>query len=542
MHRRKLGFSIRLAALAAVLIVPVLALVPKADAVVTASGCKASTTPGGQISTYPAWGASQSAMRVACIFDSRNGGQDVASKFTIHDWDTAVWHNGSARTVTVTAGGASGTATATLSSCDGINSAATLPWINHPVSRDGSDTGMPARSFIKSIDAACVATFSANFTASVAGATLKIDNAPSRTFADASNTSGSTTMTSASANFTQQDVGMSVAGSRIAANTTIASVTNSTTVVLSAAATSTGVNNVTTLGGSIESTTTRRAIDSTATSTAANKITMAAAKFKPGFANANPNCATSCGDTGLAVTGPGLTNCVILSVAGSVATMTTNCVNSATFIAAATKAIVIGDPSITAPQDGEGIEDQGVQLDLQPLLVAGSNACALDDAEGFHIVGQWRNPGTITGVTQPDGTKAIGEIFFHTSATDYGGVIVERNAAAAGDPQINPHYDIVFPSVPITIALCTSTTSPGLGFSVGIVGSTPYIAGVRAGNGKPGTAQFRAIREDGGGGWTGSAYVRSDDPAVTDWTGSEFERLCIIPAGNPTVDFKCGTG
>jgi len=540
MHRRNLRFSLRLAALAAVLIVPILALVPKADAIVTASGCKATTTPGAQIAMYPAWGGTQSAMRVACIFDSRNGGQDVASKFTIHDWDTAVWHNGGARTVNMTA--TSGSPNVTLSACDGIDSASALPWINHPVSRVGSDTGMPARSFLKSITTGtCAAVMSGNATAS-GTFSVKIDNAPSRTVADGARTGGSPTITSNTANFTNQDIGMSFSGSGIAANTTITGVTNATTATISTNALSTGAGSTWTLGGEIEATTTRQAVDSTATSTAANKITMAAAKFKTGFANANPNCLTTCGDTGLKVTGPGLTNCIIASVAGSVATMTTNCVSSATFIAAATKAIVIGDPSITAPEDGEGMMDQGVQLDLQPLLVAGSNACALDDAEGFHIVGQWKNPGSITGVTQPDGTKAIGEIFFHTSATDYGGLVVERGAAASGDPQLNPHYDLVFPSVPITLALCTSTTSPGLGFAIGVVGSTPYIAGVRAGNGKPGTAQLRAIREDGGAGWSGSAYVRSDDPAVTDWTGTEFERLCVIPSGNPTVDFKCGAG
>lgn len=506
---------------------------------VTASGCKASTTPGGQISTYPAWGASQSAMRVACIFDSRNNGQDLADKYSIHDWDTAVWHNGAARTVTMTT--TNGSPNVTVTPCDGIDAASALPWINHPVSRVGSDTGMPVRSFLKSITTGtCAAVMSGN--ATVTGSfTAKIDNAPARSFGDASTTAASTTMTSASANFTQQDVGMSVSGSRIAANTTIASVTNATTVALSIAATSTGVNNVTTIGGTIESTTTRQAVDSTATSTGTNKITMSAAKFKTGFANSNPNCASSCGDTGLKVTGTGLTNCVIASVAGAVATMTTACVNSANFIAG-NKTIVIGDPSITAPSDGEGVLDQGTQLDLQPLLVAGSNSCTLDEAEGFHIVGNWRNPGSITGVTQPDGTKAIGEIFFETSATNYGGLVIERNAATAGDPQINPHYDIVFPSVPTALALCNSATSPGVGFSIGIAGSTPDVAKVRQGNGKPGSSQLRAIREDGGAGWSGSAYVRSDDPSVTDWTGSEFERLCIIPAGNPTVDFKCGTG
>jgi hypothetical protein len=62
----------------------------------------------------------------------------------------------------------------------------------------------------------------------------------SRTVADAVTTSGSATVTSATAAFTSTDVGRSISGTGIPAGATIASVTNGTTAILSANATATG--------------------------------------------------------------------------------------------------------------------------------------------------------------------------------------------------------------------------------------------------------------------------------------------------------------
>lgn len=72
--------------------------------------------------------------------------------------------------------------------------------------------------------------------------------APGRTFTDAVTTSASTTLTSGTANFTSNDVGRTIVGTGIPALATIATVTNSTTVVLSAAATATGTGVSITLG------------------------------------------------------------------------------------------------------------------------------------------------------------------------------------------------------------------------------------------------------------------------------------------------------
>jgi flagellar hook protein FlgE len=72
---------------------------------------------------------------------------------------------------------------------------------------------------------------------------------PARAVTDAATTSGGTTLTSASANFTANDVGRAVSGPGIPPGTTIASVTNATDVVLSNAATATASGVGVTFGG-----------------------------------------------------------------------------------------------------------------------------------------------------------------------------------------------------------------------------------------------------------------------------------------------------
>lgn len=67
----------------------------------------------------------------------------------------------------------------------------------------------------------------------------KYGPAGSRTVADGATTNTSTTLTSATAAFGTGDVGAVVSGTGIPAGTTIASVTNATTAVMSAAATAT---------------------------------------------------------------------------------------------------------------------------------------------------------------------------------------------------------------------------------------------------------------------------------------------------------------
>ena len=531
MHQRRPRRTALIAVGALALVLPLLVLASNsADATVVNSGCSSAVTPGGQLSHYPAWGGTQSGVRAACVFshDTTNG-NDVSASFTIHDFTSAVWHNGAARTITNTASIAANATTFTATNCAGATG-----FVNRPITRlsatgDPITTSVGARNFVKSISGACLVTLAKAVTASIAaGTSFKIDNANARSVADAGTTNASTTLTSNTANFdAATDVGLSVSGTNIVPGTTIASVSNATTVILSAAADATGVAQTITFGGTIESSTTRTMNDTTINQASPCRVNSPAAKWKAS-------------DVGLPVTGAGIpANSYVASFVAANATLTT----SGCILDAVAKQRTVGDPSATAPADGDVVVDQGVQLDLDPTLVAGTRTCADEDPEGFQIVGTWLNPGNFfTGVlgfaNQPANSKAIGEIQFATSVVTYGAYIIEVPALSADPVNGAAHYDIVFPNVPTGLALCAATaTSPGLGFSLGLHASTDTISGLPQGVGKPGTAQTRAIRDNNQAGYTETIFFRSDaGPALL------FSRLCSTPAGPASVDFKCGTG
>lgn len=85
------------------------------------------------------------------------------------------------------------------------------------------------------------------------GLTFAANNAHfgTRSVADGVTTNTSTTVTSSTAAFTQADKGKLIAGTGITSGTTIASVTNATTAVLSAAATATGTGVTFTIGATL---------------------------------------------------------------------------------------------------------------------------------------------------------------------------------------------------------------------------------------------------------------------------------------------------
>lgn len=522
------------AAVAVALAAPLAGVTPASAAPPAANGCRNTVVAGAEIGQYPANAASMSGLRVSCTFNAATGSSMVSAKYTIHDFAVARYHNGAARTITNTASIASGATTFTATNCVGLSA-----WINRPITQvSGTTIGIAARTFVRSISGACLVTLNKPTTATIAATTsFKIDNANSRSVVDALVTTGSTTLTSATAFFDAGDVGRSVTGQFIADGTTISSVTNATTVVLSAAANGTSVTTnekTVTFGGTFMSTTTRMANDATWTTTT---ITSVAANFKTD----DIGLPVYHGDTQF----PGANipaGAVITAVSGNTATV------SPAMTAQATAArIRIGDPSATAPKDGENAAAQGVQLDLAPSLVAGGDDCTNDTLSGFALAGQWRNPGSFQtgGATtdQPATTKAIGQILFDTSAADFAAFIIERKALTAGDPIGGVHYDVVFPFVPTGIALCASATSPGLGFSLGIHAQTVGQGALAAGTGKPGTAQLRSIDYQGTAGtYTSTAYVRSDDIAIPFTPAADFERLCSYNVWPSQANFKCGNG
>src|SRR5262245_46488711 len=100
MHRMRLrwGMPYALAAVGMVVIAP-----SAGAAAILMSSCKNSGTPAAEMGHYPAWPGSQSYLRIACIFNRSTGGSGdfVSSTFTIHDFSNVRYHNGAARTFSV---------------------------------------------------------------------------------------------------------------------------------------------------------------------------------------------------------------------------------------------------------------------------------------------------------------------------------------------------------------------------------------------------------------------------------------------------------
>ena len=370
-------------------------------------------------------------------------------------------------------------------------------------------------------------TLSAPTTAAIpAGTSFKIDNTRARSVVDGVTTASSSTLTSASANFTSGDTGLSVSGTNIPDGTT-ATFVNATTITLSNAATASGTSQTITFGATLVNTTTRAVND--AANTSATVITSSAARFKTD-------------DIGLRVTGPGIpANTFITAVTGTTATTTGGLTPNT-----APQTIVIGEPSATAPTTGDTAANLSLQLDRDPAFYAGADPCANNTAESVALVGLWNNPGAFEAnnfiAPQPAATKAIGQIRFHGGVLPLAAYVIERPGLTPGDPTLTAHYDLVIPYLSTDVGTCKTPTSPGLGWSLGVHAQTASQATLPQGTGKPGTTQLRSIIDNPTGGYSSTVYLTSDDPAVTLTPASEFNRLCIYPPGPATISFKCGDG
>lgn len=468
------------------------------------------------IGEFPAIQSSQSGANIACTFinSATPALNDVSAKFTFHDYQNAAYHQGAARKVTLTAATPIG-GTVLTAAAGGF----TLTDVNHPVAAL-SLTGtavVPARAFIK-LQTATTATM--NVPAAVAipiGTIVFIDNDTSRSIADASFTAGSATVASASANFKTADIGKTISASNIPEYKTITAVASATSATMSAAATTTGAAQVATIGGDTTVRSTRSVIDATQTTTV---ITSATAAFGPT-------------DIGLPVTGSGL-NAAARITAVTATTATVAPAGTANGVA---HNIVIGAASITAPSNGSTAIALGTILDLNPALVAGQNACTLNKAEGLALTGQWNNPGAfvVTGVlgAQPAG-QTVAQILFKTSVTSFAGWVVQRPTDAAKPV---PHYDIVFPLLPTSLAKCPAPNAVNVVSKFAILAGSSYQSALPTGVGRPSSAQMRYLAPNPGATLSTTAIFRSDDTvAPKNWS---FTGTCAM--NNPVVaDFHCG--
>jgi hypothetical protein len=218
------------------------------------------------------------------------------------------------------------------------------------------------------------------------------------------------------------------------------------------------------------------------------------------------------------------------------------------------EAVQIGEPSITAPRDGEQVAQVERETQLDPAHWPGAPACSSNLTTETTLFGTWRNPATYDfGGHQPDGTVMLGEIDFAPVNTTPA-YIIKRPPSTVGDPIGAAHYDIVFPAGLLTDtgADCPVTAgSPAWTMSLGINPRTPnqadianynsFVTFVQTVIGKPGSAQLRGIRDNGQAGSTTTAFLTSENPSGL-YTGANFNRLCVVPSGPPTAGFKCGTG
>lgn len=539
MRRFRTRSIIAAAAAAVALVASPLAIQPVSAVPATDSTCTYVPPPGigvtsAQISWYPGAPGSMSGLEVGCVFRNDTGAPMTSPSFTIHDTEQAMWHNGAARTVTTS--GVTGSGSSTIQLNTGSNGVAGMPTgtVNRIIS---GHAGLPARVFVTSQTAGGLLTLNKPTTASIpSGTALKVENASgARTVTDAVTTSGSPTLTSATANFNAAtDVGLSISGTPIPAYTTIAAVVNSTTVTLSANANANAASQTISIGGTLRTTTVRYLDGATTTSTV--RINTAG-----GFGNFQAS------DVGLRVTGTCTVggaipaNTYITNVASGQNIDTTGGLPNP----ASGCKIVIGETNANAPVDGEVIGSQGVQLNLSPSLVAGSDDCANESPEGFAVVVKWYSPGNFQGAgltnTPPASAKVIGQLFIDTSAADYSAFVVERRPLSSGDPALGVHYDVVFPFVPTGLAICSATAnSPGLGFALDIEAITASQSAAASGTGRPGTGQVRNIESDNGAGYNGTVFVDSQATPFT--PAANFQRICVHPAPPYPASFQCGNG
>jgi len=465
------GLRSRLAAIAGVTALAASALVIPLAAPVTA--LTAAGTLGCDFGMFPTAPGGQSGARFSCNFTPYNG----RAVQTYHDFPTAVWHNGAARTVSATVA-----TTKTLTATNGRFTAAD---INHTV----SGVGIAPYTFITAVASATSVTLNKVGTAAGTGVAVKVENSDVRSVNDGvtSITQGAkTTITSLTANFVAGDVGKSIGGTNIPVGATITARNSATSVTISAEAIAAGTGQVITIGATQLVSSTREINDavvvaSAGTGTAAQKKTIT---------SATANFVSS--DVGLPVTMPTAGTLAGCIPAGSyivtVNSTTSITLNQATSGCASPnlsgRRVVIGDPTVTAPADGNGMANLASALVLNPALVAGQPACSTNTVYGTSLSGSWYNPGAYLTATRPTGAS-IGQIAFRTAVVNFAAYIVPVNASTSGDPQAEAHFDIAFPGLPTGLAACPGTATSA---SVSFAGSTDSSSNVATGVGRPSTS------------------------------------------------------
>jgi len=508
-------------------------LIPFALPAGAANNCAA---PGG-ISQFPNSPGGQSNLQVSCVLTNATAGSSAF--YNTEDFTQAVWHVGAGRIVTgnTTSGSKTITLTAgTFTSAD-INHGISGYSASTPLNLTLAGSNLPAGAFIVAVASATSATLNLAATATGTAKKWTVENSDSRAVVDGHLTAASTTVTSATAHFckvglagcgaSNNDVGRTITGTDIQHGTKIAAVTNATTITLSKAASATSTTEQLTIGPAANQTTARFVHD-THTTSASTTVTSASASFQSW-------------DVNLPVVG---TNIPAGARIVSVTNASTIVISAAATAATTTGSLTIGGPSATAPKNGDTAMNLGAELNLNPALVAGSDACTANTPEGFDITGAWQNPGSYIAAPLGSPTDAslkrptIAQFAVPTAVITFAGYVMQM-PANSGDTNTAPHYDLIFPLLPTSLAVCPGT--------LGVASTFEFLAvphsqsGVPTGVGTPNTAQARNLKDITTASVSSSAtiHVRTNSSSTTDnftFTGACTETFPDVPG------FGCGIG
>jgi hypothetical protein len=381
-------------------------------------------------------------------------------------------------------------------------------------------TNIPLYDTIASVTNAYTAVLTAAATATGIAQSLTIDAnqqvSSTREVTDASITSGSTALSSASANFQASDAQLPVTGCGIPTGTYIASVTDSSDVVLSQAATLTRPF----------------AVSDGVTTSGSTTVTSATAGFS-----------AAC-DNHKAISGAGIPAGAYISSVTNATTIVLSAKATATATGVSLTespgvTAVIGLPSPTAPVNGDAVSTIGTTLTLNPTLVKGVQPCSAGEPAGETIEGGWYNPGDYQANSLAPGpaslpTDTIGELLYPTSVVSFAGYVVNEAASTPGEQDTAAHTDIILPFVPTGLALC-GTPALGIGSSFAFNGTTLAQQKVATGIGTPGTGAVRGIENLGSGvsTTTGTGYL------VNGKGSSPYSGTCTTNFPAAVADVPC---
>ncbi len=551
-------------------------------AVAAVAGFATVASPAGAIANQCAIGmwpntpASHSALKLACTYQAA---PLPPTSVTIHDYSTAggkpgvLWHWGAGHVVSgnttgtgtsVTIAAASGAFGPLGNTCPGTTSAACD--VNHSI----EGPGIPPGDFIKTITGTGPWTVTLAPNGKIAGgsttASLLVANTTAREVYDAVTKTGScggglaTHVCSNTANFTTQDVGMTIGGGTIPDGATITSRVSGSEVVISAGATTAATGVALSIATGNPTTSARVFTDVKRVS--ASQICTSATAANGGFDKSDVELPVTAGpgQTGIPanarITAVGGANATCSGV-GTTATITPATVGTTT----AAKQTIVGKPTKTAPVNGETAGTLGAELVLSPTT-PGVPPCSANRLTGFSLALTWYNPGSystagpvgITGGSAPLNfsvtgipTVSTGQFLFQTRSLSFAGFLVQKST----------NWDVVFGFLPVALGTCQNdpgsseynfmaATTSQLQLPQQQIPASPATGSVFS-TGPAGTAQLRAT----------SAFATSTtlNATVSFGTASLVAGTCKITEpgtveplnaaqtnadGSKAADFKCG--